>query len=153
VGHPLVCPQPLCFARSALTDFLPMKPKFHRHRPKASLRPCRCSGAPNFPLEVSKSPTPLIYLVLSYRQHNCSPEQVCVVARPPRRRPPLSVAPESVQCPRSCPPCHTEPSGALPSAPGPPWRGHARASNDVSPWSRVALPLAARKPTRCHTQF
>jgi hypothetical protein len=144
-GHPLVCPQPLCFARSALTGLQPVQSKLRRRRPKASLRPRRCSGAQEFPLEVSDSPTPSISRVLLYHPRNCSSEQVCATARPPRRRPPLFGAPALVLFPRPCPSCHPKPSRALLSAPGPPQRGRARASCDVSPRSRAAPPLAAGK--------
>jgi hypothetical protein len=65
-------------------------------------------------------PTPLISLVLPCHPRNCSPEQVCAAARPPRCRLPLSGAPTSVSCPRLCPPCHPKPSRALPMPQVPP---------------------------------
>jgi hypothetical protein len=43
--HPLVCPKPLCFARSALIDLFTMQPELYRRRPKASIRPRHCSSA------------------------------------------------------------------------------------------------------------
>jgi hypothetical protein len=84
-----VSPQPLFFARSALTGFFTLQPELRRHRPKASLRPCHCSRAPESPLEVSKLPTPLISHALPCRPRNCSSEQVCTTAMPPHRTPPL----------------------------------------------------------------
>jgi hypothetical protein len=72
--HPLVCPQPLCFARSTLTGLFTVQPKLRHHRLKASLRPRCCSSAPESPLEVSNSPTPLISHVLSCCPRNRSLE-------------------------------------------------------------------------------
>jgi hypothetical protein len=43
--HPLVCPKPLCFARSALISLFTVQPELCRRRPKASLCPRRCSSA------------------------------------------------------------------------------------------------------------
>jgi hypothetical protein len=62
--HPLVCPQPLCFARSMLTGLFIEQLELHRHRPKASLHPHWCSSDPESPLEVSKLSMPLISCVL-----------------------------------------------------------------------------------------
>jgi hypothetical protein len=100
-GHPLVCPEALWFTRSALTGSFTVQSELRHRRPEASLRTRHCSSAPKFPLEVSNSPTPLISLVLPYRPRTCSPEQVCVAARPPHRIPPLSGAPALV--PLKCP--------------------------------------------------
>jgi hypothetical protein len=97
-----------------------MQSKLHRHRPKASLRPHLCSSALKFPLEVSNSPMPFISHVLPCRLCDCSLEQVCAAARPPHHRRPLSGVPLSVPCQQPCPPCHPEPSCALPGAPWPP---------------------------------
>jgi hypothetical protein len=115
-----VCPKPLCFAQSTLTGVLPVQPKPRCRRPKASLRPRRCSSALEFPLEVSNSPMPLISHVLPCRPRNCSPEQVRAAARPPHSRLPLSGVPTLVPRPRPCPPCHLEPSYVLPSVLWPP---------------------------------
>jgi hypothetical protein len=54
--HPSVCLQPLWFARSTLTGILLVQPKPRHRRPEASLRPHRCSSAPESPLEVSNPP-------------------------------------------------------------------------------------------------
>jgi hypothetical protein len=84
-GHPLVCPQPLCFVGSALTGVLHMQPKFHRRQPKASLPSRCCSSAPEFPLEVSNPPVPLFPRLLPCPSSDCSPEQVSPVVGPLRR--------------------------------------------------------------------
>jgi hypothetical protein len=118
-GHPLLCPQPLCFAWSELTGLCTLQPELLHRRPKASLRPHHCSSAPESPLEVSKLHMPLISRALPYRLCNCSSEQVCATATPPRRRPSYFGAHALMSCPRSCPLCHLEPSRALPSAPWP----------------------------------
>jgi hypothetical protein len=49
-------------------------PKTCRRRPRASLRPHRCSSAPEFPIEVSNSPMPLFSHVLPCCSRNRSPE-------------------------------------------------------------------------------
>jgi hypothetical protein len=81
VGHLPVCPQPLRFVRSTLTDILPVQPKPRRRRPEASLCPCCCSSAPESPLEVS-NPHALISRLLLCHPRNCSPEQVCATVGP-----------------------------------------------------------------------
>jgi hypothetical protein len=72
------------------------------------------------PLEVSNLPMPLISHLLPWCMRNCSLEQVCAAALLLYRKPPLFSAPAPVSCPRLCPPCHPEPSRALPSVLGPP---------------------------------
>jgi hypothetical protein len=72
--HPLVCPQPHCFARSTLISLFTEQLELHRHGPKASLRPHCCSSAPESPLEVSKLSTPLISRVLPCCPRNRSSE-------------------------------------------------------------------------------
>jgi hypothetical protein len=115
-GHSLVCPQPLYFARSALTGVLPVQLKPHHRRPKASLRPRRCSGAPEFPLQVRPPPCPYFPIcchvprVIAHRSKSAASWSA------------PSGAPSLVSCPRSCPSCHLEPSCALPSVPWPPAR-------------------------------
>jgi hypothetical protein len=84
MGHLPVCPQPLWFARSALTGVLPVQPKPRCHRPEGSLRPRHCSSAPESPLELS-NPHPFPY----FRGY-CS--VVRVIARRSKFAPPLSLS-------------------------------------------------------------
>jgi hypothetical protein len=76
VGHLLVRPKLLWFVLSALTGLFTWQLELRRCRPEASLRPRRCSSAPESPLEVNNSPTPLFPRVLSCLSHNCSLEWV-----------------------------------------------------------------------------
>ena len=84
VGRHLVCPQPLWFARFALTGFFTMQAELHRRRPEASQRSRRCSSAPESSLKVSNSPMPLIPRVLPYLSRNFSPERVYATVGPHR---------------------------------------------------------------------
>jgi hypothetical protein len=65
--HLLVCPSPSVSPG-------PCSSTFPHRRPKASLRPRRCSSAVESPLEVSNSTTPLIFRVLPYCPRNRSLE-------------------------------------------------------------------------------
>jgi hypothetical protein len=85
MGHLLVRPQPLWFALSALTGFFTWQTELCRHRPEASLRPCRCSSAPESPLKVNNSPTPLFPRVFPCLSRNCPPEWVCAAVGPLHR--------------------------------------------------------------------
>jgi hypothetical protein len=79
VGHLLVRPQHLWFARSVLTSFLTLQSELHHRRPEVSLRPRRCSGTPESAPNVRNSPTPLILRVLPCHSRICLPERVCTV--------------------------------------------------------------------------
>jgi hypothetical protein len=70
-------PSPSVSPGSALTGLFIVQPKLRRIRPKASLSLRRCSSAPESPLDVSNSPTPLISRVLPYCPRNRSPELSC----------------------------------------------------------------------------
>jgi hypothetical protein len=73
-AHPSVRPQPLWFTQSTLTGVLPVQSELHHHRPEASLRLHRCSGAPVFPLEVSNLPVALFLCLLPWSSRDCLPE-------------------------------------------------------------------------------
>jgi hypothetical protein len=73
-GHPLVCPSPLQFARSALTRAFLAQSESRRYRPKAPSHLCRSPSVPEFALEVSTLPMPLFCQVSRSRPSNCSPE-------------------------------------------------------------------------------
>jgi hypothetical protein len=64
LGHPLVRPQPLLFAQSALTGFLRVQSEPRHHRPEASLCPRRRSSTLESALVVSNLPMPLFRLLL-----------------------------------------------------------------------------------------
>jgi hypothetical protein len=87
-------PQPLWFARSALTSFLTLQPEPHHRRPKISLRPCRCSGALESPLEVINPSCPYFPVCCSV---------VRVIARWSKSAPSLgsSTAIYALWCPRA----------------------------------------------------
>jgi hypothetical protein len=76
VGHLLFRPKLLWFALFALTGLFTWQLELRRRRPEASLRPRYCSSAPESPLEVNNSPTPLFPRVLPCLSHNCSLEWV-----------------------------------------------------------------------------
>jgi hypothetical protein len=78
-GHPSVCPLPPCCARSMHTRAVLAQSEPRRHRPEAPLHPHRSPSVPEFALEVSNLPMPLIRQVSHQSPHNCSPK----LAAPP----------------------------------------------------------------------
>jgi hypothetical protein len=94
-GHPSVCP-PLWFARSALTGAVLVQPEPHRRRPEVPPHLRRPPHSPEFALEVSNLPAPLIRSLLPFCPHDCSPELIRAAVSPPRR----------VQCPLVLPRQH-----------------------------------------------
>ena len=79
-GHPSVCPLPPCCARSTLTGAVLAQLEHRRRRPEAPPHPRRSPSVPEFALEVSNLPMPLIRQVPHQSPRNCSPE----LATPPR---------------------------------------------------------------------
>jgi hypothetical protein len=77
-GHPLVCPSPLWFARSALTGVFLAQPEPRRRGPEAPSHPRRSPSVPEFALKVSTLPMPLFRQVSRSRSHprHCSSELV-----------------------------------------------------------------------------
>jgi hypothetical protein len=80
LGHPSVCPLPPCCARSMLTGAILAQSEPRRRRPEAPPHPRRSPSVPEFALEVSNLPMPLIRQVPHQSPRNCSPE----LAAPPR---------------------------------------------------------------------
>jgi hypothetical protein len=80
-----VCPLPLCFVRSELTEAIFAQPEPRRRRPVASLRLRRCFVTPAFPLMVSNPPVPLIWSFLLCCSRDCSPELPRAAVSLPRR--------------------------------------------------------------------
>jgi hypothetical protein len=75
-----VCPLPPCYARSTLTGAVLSQSEPRLRRPKAPPHPHRSPSVPEFALEVSNLPMPLIRQVSPQRPHNFSLE----LAAPPR---------------------------------------------------------------------
>jgi hypothetical protein len=75
-GHPLVCPSPLWFARSALTGVFLAQPEPRHRQPEAPSQPRRSPSVPEFALEVNTLPMPLFRQVSPQSPHNCSLELV-----------------------------------------------------------------------------
>jgi hypothetical protein len=133
---PLILPVP---AHRALT----VQPELPRHWPKASLRPRRCSSAPESPLEVSKLPTPLISHLLSHCKRNRSSKSMCTTIGLLRRGPRPLV-----------PLCRFRAHGwvrcVTPNSPRPfphaldPRCGRALACSETSPWRWEVPPWAGQ---------
>jgi hypothetical protein len=73
-GHPSVCPLPPCCARSTLTGAVLAQSKPRRRRPEAPPHTRHSPSVPEFALEVSNLPMPLIRQVPNQSPRNCSPE-------------------------------------------------------------------------------
>jgi hypothetical protein len=92
-GYPSVCPLPLCFVRSALIGAFLAQSKPRRRRPEVPPHLCRPPRAPEFALEVSNLPAPLIRSLLPFCPRDCSPELIRAAVSPPCARAPPSGAP------------------------------------------------------------
>jgi hypothetical protein len=75
-GHPLVCPSPVWFARSALTGAFLAQPEPRRRRPESPSHPRRSPSVPEFALEVSTLPMLLFCQVSPQSLRNCSSKLV-----------------------------------------------------------------------------
>jgi hypothetical protein len=122
-----------------------MQSELRGRRPKASLRPRCCSGAPESPLVVSKLPTPLISRLVPCCLRNRSPKLSCAAVGPLGLKP-CNLVP-LCRCRahgwvRRVTPCSPEP---FPSALDP-HSGRVLASGETSPRSRAAPPRAFRQP-------
>jgi hypothetical protein len=101
LGHPSVCPLPPCCARSTLTGAILAQSEPRHRRPEAPPHPRRSLSVPEFALEVSNLPMPLIRQVPHQSPRNCSPE----LAAPPRNlfhHGLRSLAPPCRFCAHSC---------------------------------------------------
>jgi hypothetical protein len=76
---------PLWLARSPLTGAFVAQQEPRRRQSEAPSHPRRPPSPPEFALEVSNLPTPLIRLLLPFCPRDCSPELICAAVSPPRR--------------------------------------------------------------------
>jgi hypothetical protein len=142
-GHPLVRSFPVWFARSPLTGAFLAQPEPRRRRSEAPSHPCRPPSSPEFTLEVSNLPAPLIQQLLPFCPCDVSPELICAAVSPPRRvqRPLVLLRQRDAhgrvrKTARNAPelfPKPLEPAVASPLVFGEP-----------SPWDRVAPPRLGR---------
>jgi hypothetical protein len=82
LGHPSVCPFPLCCVRSALTGAIFAQPEPRRRCPVESLRLRRCFTTPALPLKVSNPPMPLIWSSPLCCSRDCTLEQSSITVSP-----------------------------------------------------------------------
>jgi hypothetical protein len=61
-----------------------VQPELRHRGPEASLRLCRCSITPVFPLKVINLPVPLVPYLLPWSSRNCSLELIRAAVSPPR---------------------------------------------------------------------
>jgi hypothetical protein len=86
-----VCPPPLWFARPTLTEAVLAQPEPRRHRPVVPPHLRRPPRTPEFELEVSNLPVPLIRPLPPWLARDCLPKLRHAAVSPPRRvqRPPV----------------------------------------------------------------